>query len=229
MTPHLAPDHDSSGGLQDLQSTTAAASISTAAASSIAAIAAIVDVAGAATTIPIGGEVGVANTVDGESVNEVHGDGKAAIAAIAGAATTAPIVGEVGVADGTVEDKSVNEGRGNGVSGDADSIDMGSPKEYHGDGEVRDADPANDQFAMENHGDGEVGINLSNTYNWIIEGVEGLDEESVRHMNAFYALLRKWIGARNTHPNSSPTRITTHGSISFSASMRVTLTAAKVF
>ena len=49
---------------------------------------------------------------------------------------------------------------------------MGSPKEYHGDGEVRDADPANDQFAMENHGDGEVGINLSNTYNWIIEGVE---------------------------------------------------------
>jgi hypothetical protein len=196
MTPHLAPDHDSSGGLQDLQSTTAAASISTAAASSIAAIAAIVDVAGAATTIPIGGEVGVADTVDGESVKEVHGDGKAAIAAIAVAATTAPIVGEVGVADGTVEDKSVNEGRGNGVAGDADSIDMGSPKEYHGDGEVRDADPANDQFAMENHGDGEVGINLSNTYNWIIEGVEGLDEESVRHMNAFYALLRKWFGSK---------------------------------
>jgi hypothetical protein len=157
MTPHLAPNHESSGDLQDLQSITAAASISTAAASSIATI--------------------------------------AAIATIAGAATTAPIVGKVGVAD-TVNDKSANKDHGNGEVGDADSVEDESPKEDHGDGEVGDANPADDEFATENHGDGEFGINLSNTYNWIIEGVEGLDKERVRHMNAFYALLRKWLGGK---------------------------------
>ena len=31
------------------------------------------------------------------------------------------------------------------------------------------------------------------TYYWIIEGIDGLDEGKIRHMNAFYALLKKWI------------------------------------
>ena len=153
MTPHLAPNHESSRDLQDLQSITAAASISTSAALSIANIADIATIAGAATTAPIVGEVGVADTVVNESANKDHGDGKV---------------------------------------GDADSVEGEYPKEDYGDGEVGNADPADNKFATENHGDGKVGINLSNTYNWIIEGVEGFYEERVRHMNAFYALLRKW-------------------------------------
>jgi hypothetical protein len=85
-----------------------------------------------------------------------------AIAAIA--ATTATMVGEVG---------------------DADRVDDESAKEDHGDGKVGDADPVHDESAEEDH------IILSNSYNWIIEGVEELDEEKIRHMNAFYALLKK--------------------------------------
>ena len=38
---------------------------------------------------------------------------------------------------------------------------------------------------------GEVGD--TNSYNWIIEGVAELEEEQIRHMNAFYALLKKWF------------------------------------
>ena len=54
-------------------------------------------------------------------------------------------------------------------------------------GKVGDADPVHDESAEEDP------IILSNSYNWIIEGVEELDEEKIRHMNAFYALLKKWI------------------------------------
>ena len=120
----------------------------------------------------------------------------AAIAAMAGAATTAPFV-------------STKENHGNGKVSDANPVDDKSAKEDHGNGKVGDADPVGNKSAKEDHGNGEVGnadpvddesnkdhINLSNTYNWIIEGVEGLDEERVRHMNAFYALLRKWLGGK---------------------------------
>ena len=77
-----------------------------------------------------------------------------AIAAIATAATTtaATMVGEVGDAD-PVDDKSAEEDHGNG------------------EGEVCDADPVQDESAEEDP------IILSNSYNWIIEGVEELDEE----------------------------------------------------
>ncbi len=34
---------------------------------------------------------------------------------------------------------------------------------------------------------------MSDSYNWIIEGIDGLDEQNIRHMNAFYALLKKWL------------------------------------
>jgi hypothetical protein len=90
----------------------------------------------------------------------------AAIAAIATTATTVTMVGEVG---------------------DANPVDNESAEEDHGDGEVGDADPVHDKSAEEDP------IILSNSYNWIIEGVEELDEEKIRHMNAFYALLKKWI------------------------------------
>ncbi len=86
--------------------------------------------------------------------------------AAAATATTAAMVGEVG---------------------DADPVDDESAEEDHGDGEVGDADPVHDESAEEDH------IILSNSYNWIIEGVEELDDEKKRHMNAFYALLKKWI------------------------------------
>jgi len=33
-------------------------------------------------------------------------------------------------------------------------------------------------------------------FNWSIEGVEGLDEKQIRHMNAFYALLKKWFSGK---------------------------------
>ena len=36
-------------------------------------------------------------------------------------------------------------------------------------------------------------IVLSKSFDWIIEGVEELDEGKIRHMNAFYALLKKWM------------------------------------
>ena len=87
--------------------------------------------------------------------------------AAAATATTATMVGEVGDA--------------------ADPVDNESTKEDHGNGKVGDADPLHDESAEEDH------IILSNSYNWIIEGVEELDEEKIRHMNAFYALLKKWL------------------------------------
>ena len=76
------------------------------------------------------------------------------------------------------------------------------------DGEVGDADPIDDEPAEEDHGDGKVGGDsnpvheesadehqfiVSDSYNWIIEGIDGLDEQNIRHMNAFYALLKKWL------------------------------------
>ena len=60
-------------------------------------------------------------------------------------------------------------------------------EEDHGDGEVGDADPVHDESAEENT------IVLSKSFNWIIKGVEELDEGKIRHMNAFYALLKKWM------------------------------------
>jgi hypothetical protein len=89
-----------------------------------------------------------------------------AIAAANTATTAATMVGEVGDAD-PVDDKSTKEDLGNGVVGNANSV--------------------HDESAEENH------IILSNCYNWIIEGVEELDEEKIRHMNAFYALLKIWL------------------------------------
>jgi hypothetical protein len=74
-----------------------------------------------------------------------------------------------------------------GAVGDADPVDDESAEEDHGDGEVGDADPVHDESAEEDP------IILSNSYNWIIKGVEELDEEKIRHMNAFYALLKKWM------------------------------------
>ena len=70
---------------------------------------------------------------------------------------------------------------------DADPADYESVEEDHGDAKVGDADPVHDGSADEDH------IMLSDLYNWIIEGVEELDEEKIRHMNAFYALLKKWM------------------------------------
>ena len=32
--------------------------------------------------------------------------------------------------------------------------------------------------------------------NWNIEGVASLDDKGVRHMNAFYAVLKEWIGKK---------------------------------
>jgi hypothetical protein len=136
MTPHLAPNHESSGDLQDLQSITATASISTAAASSIAAIAAIATIPGATTTAPIVGEVGVADTVDDEFAKEDHGNGK------------------VGNAD-PVKDESAKEDHGGGEVGDADPANDEFATENHGDAKVGNADPTDDEFAKENHGDVE--------------------------------------------------------------------------
>ncbi len=153
--------------MQNLQGITATASTSTAATSSIAAIAAI---AGATTTAPIVGKVGVADPVDDESAKENHGDG------------------QVGDAN-PVDNESANENHGDGKVGNADPVHNKSAKEDHSDGEVGNADPVDDE-SNKGH------INLLNTYNWIIEGVEELDKERVRHMNAFYALLRKWLGGK---------------------------------
>jgi hypothetical protein len=74
--------------------------------------------------------------------------------------------------------------------GDADPVDDESAEEDHGNGEVDDADPVHDESAEEDP------IILSNSDNWIIEGFEELDKEKIRHMNAFYALLKKWIGGK---------------------------------
>jgi hypothetical protein len=71
--------------------------------------------------------------------------------------------------------------------GNADPVDYESAEEDHGDAKVGNADPVHDGSADEDH------IMLSDFYNWIIEGVEELDEEKIRHMNAFYALLKKWM------------------------------------
>ena len=156
--------------MQDLQSITAAALTSITAASSIAAIAAIVTIASAVITAPLVGEVGVADTVNNKSAKEDHGYGKA------------------GNVD-PVDKESAKEDHGDGKVGDANPVDNESAKENNADVESGDADPVNDEFNKDH-------INLSNTYNWIIKGVEGLDEERVRHMNAFYALLRKYLGGK---------------------------------
>jgi hypothetical protein len=74
-----------------------------------------------------------------------------------------------------------------GEVGDADPVNDKSAKEGHGNGKVGNADPIHDESAEEDH------IILSNSYNWIIEGVEELDEEKICRMNAFYALLKKWL------------------------------------
>jgi hypothetical protein len=112
----------------------------------------------------------------------------ATTAATAATATTATIFGEVGNAD-PVDDESAEEDHGNGEVGDADPFDE-SAEEDHDNGEVGDADPVHDESAEEDP------IIVSNSYNWIIEGVEELDEEEIRHMNAFYVLLKKWIGRK---------------------------------
>jgi hypothetical protein len=70
---------------------------------------------------------------------------------------------------------------------DADLVVDESAEEDHGDGEVGNADPVHDESAEENT------IVLSKSFDWIIEGVEELDEGNIRHMNAFYALLKKWM------------------------------------
>jgi uncharacterized low-complexity protein len=102
------------------------------------------------------------------------------------AATTDTMVGKVGDAD-CVEDECAEEDYGDGEVGDADCVDDECAKEDHGDGKVGDANPVNDESAEEYH------MILSNSYNWIIKGVEELDEEQIHHMNAFYALLKKWF------------------------------------
>jgi len=71
-----------------------------------------------------------------------------------------------------------------------------SAEEDHGDGEVGDADPVHDESAEENT------IVLSMSFNWIIEGVEELDEGKIRHMNASTLCSRSGCEARNTHPSS---------------------------
>ncbi len=158
--------------MQNLQGITATASTSTAAASAIAAIAAITAIAAtAATTAPIVGEVGDADPVDDESAKEDHGDG------------------EVGNAD-PANNESAKEDHGDGEVGDANPVKNESAKEDHGDGEVGDAHPVDDESADEDH------FNFSNTYTWIIKGVEELDDERIRHMNAFYALFKKWFGGK---------------------------------
>jgi hypothetical protein len=91
-----------------------------------------------------------------------------------------------------------------GEVGDADPVDDESAEEDHDDGEVGDADPVHEESTKEHH------HIVSNSYNWIIEGVDGLDKQNICHMNAFYALLKKWQKT-NTRPNSSPRRITMHG------------------
>ena len=96
------------------------------------------------------------------------------------AATTDTMVCEVGDAD-RVDDKCAKEDCDNGKVVNAHHVDDECAKEdhHHGDGKVGDANPVNDEFAEEYH------MILSNSYNWIIEGVEELEEEQIRHMNAF--------------------------------------------
>ena len=54
-----------------------------------------------------------------------------------------------------------------------------------GRGDSGGADNAND----DDKGDGG---GADDRFNWTIEGVEDLNKEDIRHMNAFYALLKKW-------------------------------------
>ena len=89
--------------------------------------------------------------------------------ATAAATTTATMVGEVGYVD---------------------RVDGEFAEEDHGDVEVGIADPVQDVTANEDH------VILSNSYNWIIEGVEDLDDKKIRHMNAFYALLTQEVVTR---------------------------------
>ena len=96
MTPHLAQNDESPQDLQNLQSITAAASTSTATAA--LSIAAIATIAGATTTAPIIGKVGVADPVDDESAKENHGNGK---------------VGDANL----VDDESAKEDHGDGKVG----------------------------------------------------------------------------------------------------------------
>ena len=60
-------------------------------------------------------------------------------------------------------------------------------------GAVGDADLVVDESAKHDESAEENTIVLSKSFNWIIEGVEELDEGKIRHMNAFYALLKKWM------------------------------------
>jgi hypothetical protein len=71
--------------------------------------------------------------------------------------------------------------------GGADGSD-GSENEGGRRGDSGTANDAND----EDDGDGD-GVDR---FNWSIEGVEGLDEEQIRHMNAFYVLLKKWFAGK---------------------------------
>ena len=41
--------------------------------------------------------------------------------------------------------------------------------------------------------DGDHGARVDQYNSWTIEGVEGLNDGEIRHMNAFYALLKKWF------------------------------------
>ena len=54
-----------------------------------------------------------------------------------------------------------------------------------GRGDSGGADNAND----DDKGDGG---GTDDRFNWTIEGVEDLNDEEIRHMNAFYSLLKKW-------------------------------------
>ncbi len=76
---------------------------------------------------------------------------------------------------------------------DADLLVDESAEVHHGDGEVGDADPPVSVESAE-----ENSTVLSKYFNWIIEGVEDLDEGKIRHMNAFYALLKKWMRGKAT-------------------------------
>ena len=107
-----------------------------------------------------------------------------------------------------------------GAVGDADLLVDEFAEVHHGDGEVGDADPVSDESAEENS------TVLSKSFNWIIEGVEDLDEEKICHMKAFYALLKKWM--RGKEYTSKLMTKEDYDARAFSVSKRGALTVVKV-
>jgi hypothetical protein len=190
LTPHSINHGEPQGIKQGEELKNAAANKAKAAA--VAAAAADATAVAAAASAAAATATDAASHAASPSLEEAQTQGTTAAASTSAASSIAAIASTsatstIATIHASTTTTTATTATMDGEVGDANPVDDESAEEDHGDGEVGDADPVHEESAEEHH------HIVSNSYNWIIKGVDGLDEQNIRHMNAFYALLKKWL------------------------------------